>query len=759
MRYARLVLLFATVAILLVASGRQHAALADPPPMFGDGSDGAITFSPDAQFNPPADGVVNSGTAGGTALTVSSVAGLFQPGQAIMIHQTRGTGAGDWELNTVQSYALGNLTTVDPLAYTYSTSGANAAQVLVVPQYTNVTVDPGVTVSAKPWDGAKGGIVAFFANGTVTVDGTISADGRGFRGGAEGQDDAGWTGEGTGAPSTIYPQPQGMDPPGNGGGFHHVSSAGGGHATAIFGSEGTVGSASGTADLTVMTFGGAGAGGASYNTDGVGGRGGGAIAISCSNMVSAGTITSNGSNGGSGGSNARSGAGGGGGAILIRCQTATFGVSLISAAKGLQGAGGQDSKATDGSDGRIRVEYCTSISGGIAEPPASIAQISCAPPDSDGDGVPDASDNCPSTANAGQQNNVHPGTTPGDHCEDPEPDGVFDINDNCPDTANAGRENNVHSGTFAGDHCEDPEPDGVFDINDNCPDTANAGQENNVHPLTSQGDHCEDPEPDGVFDVTDNCPDAANPGQENFDGDALGDVCDPDNDNDGVPNVAEGQCRNPRDDDGDGRMNDGCPQVGSISEATIAGACDPGNAVNDDPLDDNFINDGCPGLSEVNACGSDDLSAASVPERVDGAFAGQDDEGDGDTDEALPAGSEGFDCDGDGWTGTTESHVFTPATDRDQDPCGGDAWAADLVGGSFSGNRINIQDLASFVTPVRRLNTSSGDAGFDQRWDLVPGSSFGETINVQDMASLIVVRPPMFGGMRAYNGPECPWPP
>jgi len=67
--------------------------------------------------------------------------------------------------------------------------------------------------------------------------------------------------------------------------------------------------------------------------------------------------------------------------------------------------------------------------------------------------------------------------------------------------------------------------------------------------------------------------------------------------------------------------------------------------------------------------------------------------------------------------------------------------------------------MASFIAPVRRLNTSSGDAGFDQRWDLVPGSSFGETINVQDMASLIVVRPPKLGGMRAYNGPECPWPP
>jgi hypothetical protein len=32
-----------------------------------------------------------------------------------------------------------------------------------------------------------------------------------------------------------------------------------------------------------------------------------------------------------------------------------------------------------GGIGRIRVEYCTSISGGTADPPASVAQISCGP--------------------------------------------------------------------------------------------------------------------------------------------------------------------------------------------------------------------------------------------------------------------------------------------------------------------------------------------------------------------------------------------
>jgi hypothetical protein len=43
-----------------------------------------------------------------------------------------------------------------------------------------------------------------------------------------------------------------------------------------------------------------------------------------------------------------------------------------------------------------------------------------------------------------------------------------------------------------------------------------------------------DSDGDGVADAADNCPLRANPGQQNRDGDALGDVCDADNDNDGV---------------------------------------------------------------------------------------------------------------------------------------------------------------------------------------------------------------------------------
>ncbi|MCK5480137.1 MAG: dockerin type I repeat-containing protein, partial [Gammaproteobacteria bacterium] len=44
---------------------------------------------------------------------------------------------------------------------------------------------------------------------------------------------------------------------------------------------------------------------------------------------------------------------------------------------------------------------------------------------------------------------------------------------------------------------------------------------------------------DGIPDASDNCPDFFNPGQQDNDGDGLGDVCDPDDDNDGLTDLTE----------------------------------------------------------------------------------------------------------------------------------------------------------------------------------------------------------------------------
>jgi hypothetical protein len=132
-----------------------------------------------------------------------------------------------------------------------------------------------------------------------------------------------------------------------------------------------------------------------------------------------------------------------------------------------------------------------------------------------------------------------------------------------------------------------------------------------------------------------------------------------------------------------------------------------------------------------------------------------------------PAGAciELTDCDGDGYPLATEQHVFGVSTQSpDLAACGSHtstspvnsrAWPADVYSGSgvpLSADRVTIQDLTSFVAPVRRMDKSSGQPGYSPRWDLVPGSGqFPAAINIQDVTNLITVAPPMFDGARAMG--------
>ncbi|MGH9761930.1 MAG: hypothetical protein ACREDR_31920, partial [Blastocatellia bacterium] len=78
------------------------------------------------------------------------------------------------------------------------THGARTFQVVRVPQYTTATLSSALTAAA--WNGTSGGVLAIDVATTLTLGGTVSADGLGFRGGGTQQ----ITGSGTVTFATEY---------------------------------------------------------------------------------------------------------------------------------------------------------------------------------------------------------------------------------------------------------------------------------------------------------------------------------------------------------------------------------------------------------------------------------------------------------------------------------------------------------------------------------------------------------------------------
>lgn len=120
---------------------------------------------------------------------------------------------------------------------------------------------------------------------------------------------------------------------------------------------------------------------------------------------------------------------------------------------------------------------------------------------------------------------------------DTDGDGIVDQLDNCPTTPNANQADADNDGV--GDVCDnDADNDGVSDANDNCPNTPNANQADADN--DGIGDVCDsDADNDGIANGSDNCPNTANPNQADHDNDGSGDVCDSDDDNDGMPDAWE----------------------------------------------------------------------------------------------------------------------------------------------------------------------------------------------------------------------------
>ncbi len=158
--------------------------------------------------------------------------------------------------------------------------------------------------------------------------------------------------------------------------------------------------------------------------------------------------------------------------------------------------------------------------------------------DSDGDGIPDERDNCPGWANADQKDTDNDGK--GDVCdEDGDGDGVEDWKDNCPEVANSDQKDVDQDmvgdacDTNIGDREQDSDGDGFPNVSDPCPHIKNGRGSGVV--FNGRPAECYDSDHDRIADGVDNCPYVFNPGQEDTNHNGVGNACaNNDNEKDGV---------------------------------------------------------------------------------------------------------------------------------------------------------------------------------------------------------------------------------
>ncbi len=374
----------------------------------GDGRDGAVIITSSKNINTDvlgslrsinADGISTSVTANptGTSITVGSITG-FADGDKILLINIQGVSGniadvGNYEILTVDGSPSGSTINLkETISKSYDGASFSSQKVVCqrIPQWTSVTINSGGSLTCDAFNGAKGGLLAFWSAGTVSLasGASIHTDAKGYRGAGDYNPSTYGTGysyRGEGRAGDLDSQQGGANDTGGGAGNNSSGhgwsggGAGGGHATS--GGNGTghgYGAIGGTGGITSgstslspqINFGGGGGEGGQYSGEtgpNYGGAGGGIIYIKANTIdtsTSGGLIRSKGDDATAHTSNAGNGGGSGGGAggtVWLIASTLTLGNDDIVATggNGVAGDGITRGSGGNGGEGRIRLEYKT----------------------------------------------------------------------------------------------------------------------------------------------------------------------------------------------------------------------------------------------------------------------------------------------------------------------------------------------------------------------------------------------------------------
>jgi hypothetical protein len=378
----------------------------------GDGDDGAVTISGSVNLSTEnliagrtcADGgdavdyaLADNAPAGSSSLTLSQApgAGCLQVGDEVLIMAVQGgdsndvSGVGTYETGSIDAISGAALTLQSPLANSYTTVDGTghpeAVMIQRVPNYTDVTIDSGATLTTSAFGGSTGGALFLRATGAVTVNGTIEADGLGYSGGDAAPPSDSDVPASTGAGSLPALDQNASNDQGGGGGSSNRtgvndSTGGGGGANGGAGGDGADAGVGGPNDIgsggtpsissltTLLPGGGGGAGGGedtgcSPSGDalpgGSAGDGGGVIVISANLIVDDGTISADGTDGAQrpldpsdpDPGDSLCGGGGGGGAGGSVFLSAVSDVNLAGGAVSASGGNGGDGVQFGGTGG------------------------------------------------------------------------------------------------------------------------------------------------------------------------------------------------------------------------------------------------------------------------------------------------------------------------------------------------------------------------------------------------------------------------